>query len=232
MPIYKNKNDNFFKKWTPEMAYILGYFAADGTMIKNKRGAHYIELQSTDKELIVGVKKALGSEHKIAAFFRNERWKKIYRIQIGSKEIFNDLLGHGFMPNKSKVLTFPYVPDDYLSHFVRGYFDGDGNVNYCRYWRADRHKYYGSFQMHFISGSKNFLLSLHKRLKYMAGVNGGNLCFCSRGHRLGYSKYDSIRLFLFMYNHMRNGIFLRRKFRYFQKALKVLGYHYRFGPVA
>ena len=57
MPIYKNKNDNFFKKWTPEMAYILGYFAADGTMIKNKRGAHYIEFQSTDKELIVGVKK-------------------------------------------------------------------------------------------------------------------------------------------------------------------------------
>jgi len=43
MPIYKTKNENFFKKWTPEMAYVLGFFAADGSMVKNKRGACFIE---------------------------------------------------------------------------------------------------------------------------------------------------------------------------------------------
>lgn len=214
------------------MVYILGYFAADGTMIKNKRGAHYIEFWSTDKELIVNVKKILESKHKIAAFFRNKRQKKIYRIQIGSKEIFNDLLRHGFIPNKSKILKFPYIPNNYLAHFVRGYFDGDGGVNYCKYWRTDRKKYYSSLQVHFVSGSKFFLPSLYKQLKSTADIKGGTLCFCGRGYRLGYSKYDSIRLFLFMYNHIRKGIFLKRKFKYFQKALKDLGYYYKFGPVA
>ena len=34
------------------MAYVLGFFAADGTMIANNRGAHFIEFHSTDKQLL------------------------------------------------------------------------------------------------------------------------------------------------------------------------------------
>ena len=52
MPIYKTKDENFFKKWTSEMAYVLGFIAADGSLIKNKRGACFIEIQSIDKEII------------------------------------------------------------------------------------------------------------------------------------------------------------------------------------
>jgi hypothetical protein len=48
MPVHKEINHDFFKNWSPEMAYILGFFAADGTMIKNRRGAHFIELEITD----------------------------------------------------------------------------------------------------------------------------------------------------------------------------------------
>jgi hypothetical protein len=48
MPIYRAKNENFFKKWSPEMAYVLGFFTADGNMLKNKRGAHFIEFNTTD----------------------------------------------------------------------------------------------------------------------------------------------------------------------------------------
>ena len=51
MPVYKQVNHQFFHKWNPTMAYVLGYFAADGCMIKNKRGAHYIEFTSIDKRL-------------------------------------------------------------------------------------------------------------------------------------------------------------------------------------
>jgi len=52
MPIYKKVNINFFKKWTPQMAYVLGFFTADGSMIRNKRGTCFIELEITDKELL------------------------------------------------------------------------------------------------------------------------------------------------------------------------------------
>jgi len=34
------------------MAYVLGFFTADGSMIRNKRGTCFIELEITDKELL------------------------------------------------------------------------------------------------------------------------------------------------------------------------------------
>lgn len=52
MPIYKTKNENFFKRWSSKMAYVLGFFTADGNMIKNKRDAHFIEFQITDNDLL------------------------------------------------------------------------------------------------------------------------------------------------------------------------------------
>lgn len=57
MPIYKTKNENFFKKWTTEMAYVLGFVAADGCLTETKRGTHFLDLQSIDKELIEKIKR-------------------------------------------------------------------------------------------------------------------------------------------------------------------------------
>lgn len=208
------------------MAYVLGYFAADGTMIKNKRRAHYIEFWSTDKELIVNTRELLGSQHKISILHR-KLWRKIYRLQIGSKQIFQDLMVLGFMPNKSNILKFPYVPNRYLMHFVRGYFDGDGNVNYCRYKCKKRKNDQQFFSTSFTSGSKEFLITLHKKLNIIAGLYGGCLYFHSRGYRLAYSKNDSIRLFRFMYKKAKIGLFLKRKFMYFQKKFPLVKYHYR-----
>src|SRR3989344_4542443 len=128
MPVNKTLNQDFFKKWSSEMAYVLGFFAADGNMIKNKRGAHFIEFQITDRDILNQIKNLLGSNHKISIRDRNKKWKKSYRLQLGSKEIFNDLIKLGMVPRKSNILKFPKIPDVYLADFVRGYFDGDGHV--------------------------------------------------------------------------------------------------------
>lgn len=50
MPVFKRKNEKFFERWTPDMAYVLGFFAADGTLTVGKRGNCYIELTSCDKK--------------------------------------------------------------------------------------------------------------------------------------------------------------------------------------
>ena len=51
-------------------------------------------------------------------------------LNINSKTIKDDLMNiHGINPCKSFNIEFPYVPEEYLHHFVRGYFDGDGHVN-------------------------------------------------------------------------------------------------------
>lgn len=235
MPIFKTKNNDFFKQWSPEMAYVLGYFAADGCMIKNKRGAYYIEFISTDRELIKGLRTLFKSNHKIGIKpKKNDRCMLNYRLQIGSKIVFSDLLKLGFLPNKSKVIKLPLIPSGFFNHFVRGYFDGDGNVYYGKYKPSDRVGEKTVFQVNFVSGSPYFLPALQKRLKREAGLHGGTLYF-AEGYRLSYSKYDSIRFLNFIYRDVGKNLFLKRKFNYSQKYLSTINYHYNKslnGPVA
>lgn len=41
--------------------------------------------------------------------------------------MFDDLVFHGCVPRKSLILKFPTtIPKKLISHFIRGYFDGDG----------------------------------------------------------------------------------------------------------
>lgn len=225
MPILRTKNDDFFKTWTPEMAYVSGYFAADGNMLCNKRGAHYIEFQSTDEELIENVKRAFGSNHKISSKIRVVGHKRVYRIQIGSKKMFHDLMRLGFTPNKSKNIKFPVMPRKYLSHFVRGYFDGDGHVSSGVYKRSTPRKnpYIKILTTGFTSGSQIFLADLKTRLSCTAGLKGGTSCHISRAYRLNYSINDSRRLYEFMYTGVLEGLYLKRKKEKFEQFFDFVG---------
>lgn len=212
MPIYKAKNEDFFKKWSPEMAYVLGFFTADGNMIKNNRGAHFIAFYSTDKDIIGKIRIALNSNLKVSLKNKhsiNSHWKNSYQLQIGSKEIFNDLLNLGMTPNKSLTIKMPIVPPEFLSHFLRGYFDGDGHVSVSTYQQKDRKNKSKVIITGFTSGSRNFLEGLKKILKKREIIRGGTL-FHSSGHRLCFSTHDSLRLYNFMYRN-ENSLCLSRK---------------------
>ena len=197
MPIPKLVNQDFFKTWTPEMAYVLGFFAADGNMIKNNRGAHFMEFVSTDRDIIEKIHTLLGSNHKITRRIRDQG-KPSYRLQIGSKEIFEDLIHLGMTPNKSLSIKMPIIPNKYLSHFVRGYFDGDGHVSQCRYQKNDRKNKSNTIITGFTSGSKMFLEGLLSRLKNYGITTGGSL-YLTDGYHLCFSTRDSFKLYDFMY---------------------------------
>ena len=199
------------------MAYVLGFFAADGCMLKNNRGAHFIEFHITDKDILVKIKKLLESDNKISIRKRNTRWKITYRLQIGSKEMFKDLLFLGMTLHKSKTIKLPLVPDKYFSHFVRGYFDGDGNVYIHK--RKDR-KGKWSLLSGFTCGSKVFLEKLFSKLRKIADIKGGTLyCKKSSCHCLYFSTQDSGGLYRFMYNKSSD-LFLSRKKEIFEKFIK------------
>lgn len=220
--MFRDYNRSFFKKWSPEMAYVLGFFASDGTMIHNSRGACFIEFNSTDKSIIFGIRKALSSEHKISARQRkNLKWKIGYRLQIGSKEYYEDLLGLGFTPNKSNKLKYPNVPDKYFTDFVRGYFDGDGSVYFRKHWIKSRNKKRWVFSSRFISGSKPFLEDLLRSLR-RAGLQRGFIIAKKRGYELAFSHHDSLALFKLMYQNVLSGLYIPRKFKTFRKAVGVL----------
>jgi len=204
------------------MAYVLGFFTADGNMIKNKRGAHFIEFQITDKDLLKKIRELLDSNHKISVRKIDARSKTLYRLQIGSKKIFNDLLKLGLTPNKSKTIKLPVVPEKYSSHFLRGYFDGDGNVTVCTYKRKTRNnKSTTILQSGFTSGSKNFLASLKNKLSKAGVVKGGTLYYSSNGWRLYFSMNDSKELYNYLYTGLNktDKLFLKRKKIIFEKYL-------------
>ena len=208
------------------MAYILGFFAADGCLtINHKRRNKYIEFISTDYEIIERIKKTLKSTHKISfKDHHNQKWNKAYRIQIGSKKIFQDLCRLGFMPKKSLVIKFPKVPSKYLCHFVRGYFDGDGHCSFFQSKRKDRASFRKVVLSGFTSGSRDFLKTLKDKLKKYASIDGGTLHY-HRGYRLIYSTGNSKKLYQFIYNEIDHLIYLERKYLKFQKTFK------QYGPV-
>jgi len=115
-------NIDFFKAWSPEMAWVLGLYFADGCVHKGK--GWNISLVSCDFSLLDKVRGHMQSAHAITS---NRSW---YQFQIGRTEIAQDLIELGLLPRKSLVMCFPDVPDMLLPHFIRGYMDGDGCLMY------------------------------------------------------------------------------------------------------
>lgn len=224
MPIPRTLNQDFFKVWSPEMAYVLGYLAADGCMIKNRRGGYFIEFTSTDRILIENLRRVVGSNHHISERIRrNPKWKTAYRLQVGSKAWFQDLSSLGFTARKSNDLVFPNVPTEYLGHFVRGYFDGDGCVYFNSLAFADRKNKRWILLLLFTSGSRGFLDSL-KAILSEFGVKGGYVFEKSRGFDLRFSHKDSLAIYMMMYHTAPiSDLYLPRKREKLERAIQVLG---------
>jgi hypothetical protein len=222
MPIARSLNQAFFENWSPEMAYVLGFFAADGAMIRNNRGAHFIEFHNTDRVILERIRQALGSNHRISARTRPAPWKTAYRLQVGSKEWFSKLEGLGFTQNKSLTLRMPSVPKEYFGDFVRGYFDGDGCIHLGKY-RSGGTKKRWVCTTRFTCGNRAFLEELHRLLWRRGGLKGGYISAKIRGFELVFSHYDSLALHDLMYHTAHtSSLYLPRKRSRLERAIKVL----------
>ncbi|HMO77950.1 MAG TPA: hypothetical protein PKA42_03570 [Candidatus Paceibacterota bacterium] len=218
MPQCKKYDRAFFKEWTPDMAYILGFLYADGNIVETKRGNYYIAIYSADELLLKAMRRAMKSEHKIAG--RHSTTGSVYRIQIGSTEWFSDLVKLGLTPNKSRRMTLPSVPAHFFGDFVRGYFDGDGNV-WVGFVHKERKTALKVIQVAFTSGSAAYLKSLHLVLK-QHGISGGSLYQPKSGNyaRLALSVSDALKLYKIMYNS-HHKLYLKRKKSVFEEFVKL-----------
>lgn len=200
------------------MAYILGFLYADGNVVRTKRGNHYIAIYSSDEPLLRAMRRAFMSEHRIAK--RNARSGSVYRIQIGSREWFMDLEKLGLTPNKSKRMRLPLIPPQYIGDFLRGYFDGDGNV-WVGLVHKDRKTAHTVIQTAFTSGSVGYLKALHALLRQQ-GVKGGSFheSKVKRYARLAFSVSDSLKIYKIMYN-VPHKLHLKRKKRIFEQFVKL-----------
>lgn len=217
-------NVDFFKKWSSEMTYVLGYFCADGGMFINSGRSKYIHFVSTDYDLLEKIKHILKSRHKIAIKRKaSGNWKTTHILQIGSKEIYDDLIKLRLKPNKELRLSLPDIPDKYLRHFVRGYFDGDGCVSYGFYKRKNRKSKTFALMVRFSSGTKGFLKDISRRIALVTDLGLGYLSKNGKNFNLTYNKNKSVRLFRYMYYNVSKEQYLKRKYNKFQEAFRFLG---------
>ena len=218
---YKKVNKNFFKKWSFEMAYVLGFFAADGYITVNRRGGQFWCFDIGDEKLIKQIRKTIKSTHKISTRKRSDGKYTTYRLQIGSSEMCDDLRRLGFSECKTNNLAIPYIPKKYFSDFVRGYFDGDGHV-WVAYINKNRKKQTLVINTGFTSCSLKFLEALNDRLEVFNSGKGTIRQGNGNSYRLNFNITGSLNLYKFMYNGMdESDLFLSRKKVVFEKFIKM-----------
>jgi hypothetical protein len=197
-------NDDFFKVWSCDMAYILGLWWADGCIYKN---IFTISLHVKDRQLLKNILGVMESDSVLRKTGDN------VRFEIVSRAIVSDIINLGGQPRKSLVAKFPEIPEKYLSDFIRGYWDGDGTIH------IHNKKYYISGC---VSGSKEFVYKLSDVLKMnIVDVKPAVRVEKSKSggtyYRIEMGYNDTRRLRDFMYN---SGSILKmdRKYRLFRKA--------------
>ncbi|WP_242784808.1 LAGLIDADG family homing endonuclease [Bacillus cereus] len=188
--------ENYFKTWSNNMAYILGFIAADGAIPKENQ---CVSISQKESYILEDIKKELKTNQPL---YQNKK-TGVYMLNINSKTIKDDLMNiHGIRPCKSFNIEFPFVPEEYLHHFVRGYFDGDGHVN--------SHKYFVSF----VGGSYNFMNSFKDILEN----NKFQLSFVDKEkqYRIYLSGKNNVNKFS-QWIYKNKGLHLKRKYNIFQE---------------
>lgn len=215
----KKYNTNFFGKWSNEMAYTLGLIFTDGNVFYSKAPNNVNYVQGTfafgqkDKELITKISNLIGYEGKIQ--FRKERHDKkisrseIYMIIINSSDLLLQLERFNITPNKSMDMKFPEIPTQYLKHFIRGCWDGDGSV----YMENNR------IRASYVSGSLSFIENLMEILEDF-GLSKRKL-YQHKHSDSYYFRYvsddDCQKLYNLMYKNVSPELYYSKKYNVFKE---------------
>ena len=195
-------DQDFFKTWTSKMAYIFGFWVADGNMGKN---SNTITFTSKDYDLLAMIKSILKSEHNITSINNS------FQLVICNKIFYNDLEKLGGIPAKSLIIQFPEIPDKYLSHFIRGEFDGDGS------FYINRSKYLSSSFV----GNIDFLSTLKDKIKENINIDSTDFRIANKNgskriYHLKYFNKKAIALGDYIYQDSEN-LRLERKFKIYKQ---------------
>lgn len=196
-------DSNYFEKInTKEKAYWLGFFSADGYVNQSTRS---IEFCLKDEEAIILFKKAIKSKHKISC--RNEKY---YRISIKDKKMSQDLLSLNLDNNKTYNYSIPIdkIPEKLVSHFLRGYFDGDAYIGI-----SNRNKLVISVT----EASNKVMIDIQKILKKELNIDF-NIIYNRRNlYVFSITGKKAEKILEYIYNDSDEKIRLERKYKKFKE---------------
>lgn len=203
----------FFNKIdSPEKAYILGFWCADGhlTIPKQCKTTFSIGFTSADFEHLNLIKCLMRLEHPVKITRDN-----CYRIVIGNKNLGKSLTDLGFDSNKSITAKYPPIKNELSSHFIRGVFDGDGCIT--RGFRKKDHRPY--LDVH-LCGTESLLYSINEKLPESASVrrHGENM------YRIVFSQKKAFSVLKWIYEDSE-GLRLKRKHDRYIEAINRTGFY-------
>jgi intein/homing endonuclease len=165
-------NEHYFDKIdTPNKAYILGFLYADGynNRINN---TIILSLNRKDEDILLKIKEEVGSNKPIYHHNYINSSDGVERhmseLNFASKHMCEQLEKFGMIQNKTFTIDFPnFLPDELISHFIRGYFDGDG----CACLSKDKSRNSGTaFQINIMS-SMQLCLHMQEYLKNKQNIS-------------------------------------------------------------
>lgn len=189
---YTCQDDFFSVINTEKKAYWLGVLFADGSITKKASKSGQIIFSSKDKKWVDQFLSDVGSNNSPNCEYQKLYKKYIWKAQITSAQMYNDLNSLGCTPAKTKTIKVPILDVALMHHFIRGYFDGDGTVGVYRNLKTDDWKILKSG---FCSGSQKFIIDLLEILPVKnKTIKQVKECYITQ-----HSLKDTLNLFTYMY---------------------------------
>ena len=198
---------------TSAKAYYLGYIYADGWVSVGRRSANSLadaslrlkyefgmQLQRRDRYILETLNRELGGKHIIKDIQscclipgnKAPSYTESSVLRVYSKRFVQALRALNIDSNKTYSSRHPVVTKELFSHFLRGYFDGDG----CVY---ANHR--GMAQVHFTAYGPSFLRYLQLRLRDLYGIQSSLYEENESKFRLIVFRYEDVRkLFDILYS--------------------------------
>ena len=206
-----NKNEKFFKTWSSDMAYVLGFFCADGHLLVNKNAIIFTQ-HAKDKNIL----EKIANHLEFNGVFYKKNQQEAYDLYIFSKEIAQDMKNFGLTNHKSQELKWiEQIPEQYISHFVRGYFDGDGHVGLAQGSNPNKKKIICK-----LVSTLPFIERLKKEYEKIYGSEIGSIKDSGSYFELYYSGQQSALKFLeWIYTDSNENNRLKRKYDIYQNYI-------------
>lgn len=195
-------NVDFFKTWSHDMAYILGFYCGDGCITSDSPGYYRLvfRLHMKDIEVLEFIKNCINPNlniNKVDTIQKSGHVSHMGVVRISNQEICRDIFNMGFKLRKTYNMHLPDIPDEFCPDFLRGLFDADGSAE------AKRKR------ARISCIDEDFLRKLSKKT-----VNCGKI---TRGHGSWDLCFNNMHDVMTLRDYMYNGNFhLDRKYQQFQ----------------
>ena len=211
------ENHEYFQSETRNMAWLLGFIAADGSIEKD-RNVIKISLSQVDHEILEKIRKEIQLKSEVKRYMSNDGFLKS-KIQWSSEQHKKDLAYYNITPQKTFTLKPPNnLNKEFVIDYIRGFWDGDGSITMCK-------TQYNTLEWQIGSASKPILEFFVDYLYEEYGIPKVKVHSYLRGehywHLLQYSTKASIKLYDIMYNGIsKDDLYIARKKEKYDKIIQ------------